>query len=279
MSDRLATNHEPAIVTHVCTRCGSGIEVLDLAGIQVQWRGKYSTVEYRGDTRYLCHPCRLALTPLDEREDLAAFFKRFLAIRDRLDIPADVTLHLLEGRGRNDNSLGRDFRLALFGIQVRHWRTTSPIPYLSIPGRSGSPEIAFAFPQIAIQRIGIAAALECRWSTKDPNSPATALEIVNWRGEVRLSELHKLLDGLALLRDFPPAGGRRKDVSRQIDPETFAVEMPRVYAKHLDQYGNHPTHLEVAAGLALSSSTFERYLRRYKDDKGPWPPVSVFDHY
>ena len=265
------------IVTHRCECCNQQIELLDLTGVSVLWSGRYSTIQGVGRPSYLCHHCRIDLVAGDERTALSSFFARFLAMRDRAGLPSGVSLHLLNARGRPDTLLGKAFHLVLLGVQVRNWEDSSPIPYVRMTSPDDQPPIEFVFPQIAIGREGIAAALECRWSTNDRHSSATALEIVGWQGKAQLSDLHALLDGLALLRDFPPKGlGRPKDVSRTIPPEVFAAELPKVYREHLENFSHHPTNSELASTFCVSVSTLERWLRRYRADGGMWPPASRF---
>lgn len=269
---------EDAIVlTHRCDLCHRYIEVLHLAGFVVSWSGKHATVAQAADAAYVCHRCRIDLLPVELRATAVQHFDELLQIRDRLGIPPEVTLHVFEGQGRQDVVKLRPFRLMLFAVQVRHWPDGSPIPCLRVPGTDEHPTYEFAFPMVAIGRENLLAALECRWSVTDPLSPATALEIAGWQRPDRLNDLHRLVDGLAILRDFPPMrAGRRTDTSKTIPPEVFAARIPQMYRDHVLQFGQHPTQADLAAAFYVSRSTIFRCIQRYREDGGAWPPETDY---
>jgi hypothetical protein len=75
------------------------------------------------------------------------------------------------------------------------------------------------------------------------------------------ADLEHVWKGLELLRKIGRGFGGRKKGSTKISLEDFRRRAPEIYCNWLRSFGEHPTDLDIASGLYLSSATFYRYLR------------------
>ncbi len=262
----------PVVIALRCPRCGRHAELLEPDGkiMVIDSSGDQGTLHLDYAQRGACHRCKIATAPPLEMEDIRAHYNRILATRDRLGIPSNVTLHIMFAEPRDTMPHMRDFRVTMFGLRVNGWPKESPLPHVSVSPEDGGPSLGFVFPMVVVALPGIEAALEFRWSTEDPMSPATALEVVGWQRVSKASELKRLMEGVEWIRQFER--GHRPRGSTSVPYAEFVERLPSEYAVLRKRLGTRPTNYDLAEAFFVGKKTFERYLREYRRGGGEWPP-------
>lgn len=248
-----------------CALCSQPLDVLEPPGWRMEPPSKkgpwvmHPHGEAPGRPDH-CLPCSLKAAQEKDRERLVEQHHDFLEIKERLDLPSWITMHVISGPDLLKQRAGSRFTVTAYGARVSELNAGhGSVPTYVFRAETGVQSFEFVLPLLRISYPGISAYLEARWFSYDPWSSLPSLEIVGWQSAPP-GDLRQLMEGKSAIDRFaarargrPLGTGWYQNAAEFHDARNAAIENLR------SRGVKTPKEADILMELSMTRSTYNRY--------------------